>query len=29
MFDKGVCSRTGEEMFELDVCTEYDPSGFI
>ena len=29
MFDRGVCRRTGEEMFELDVCTEYDPSGSI
>ena len=28
-FTGGRCSRTGEEMFPLDVCSEYDPSGSI
>jgi hypothetical protein len=28
-FSKGVCSRTGEEKYELDVCNEYDPSGSL
>ena len=23
----GVCERTGQEMFELDVCSDYDPAG--
>ena len=27
MFDGGVCRRTGEEKYELDVCPDYDPSG--
>ncbi len=29
MFSEGICSRTGEEKYELDVCTEYDPSGSL
>jgi len=29
MFSNGYCSRTNEEMYELDVCTEYDPSGSL
>ena len=28
-FSKGVCSRTGEEKYELDFCTEYAPSGSL
>ncbi len=28
-FSDGKCKLTGEEMFELDVCTSYDPSGSI
>ena len=23
----GVCERTGQEMFELDVCSDFDPAG--
>ena len=26
-YDSGRCGLTGEEKYELDVCTEYDPSG--
>ncbi len=29
MFSKGFCNRANEEKFELDVCTEYDPSGSL
>ena len=29
MYDGMVCSRTGEEKYELDVCSEYDPSGSL
>lgn len=29
MYVSGTCSRTGEGMFELDVCTEYDPKGLV
>ncbi|MBO7352322.1 MAG: hypothetical protein J6U12_05355 [Candidatus Methanomethylophilaceae archaeon] len=29
MYDGAVCSRTGEEKYELDVCSEYDPSGSL
>jgi len=29
MFENGICSRTAEEKYELDVCTEYDPSGSL
>jgi hypothetical protein len=29
MFADGICRRTGEEKYELDVCTEYDPSGSL
>lgn len=28
-FSNGICELNGEEMFELDVCTSYDPSGSV
>ena len=28
-YSGGVCGRTGEVMFELDVCSLYDPSGSV
>ena len=28
-YTKGVCTRTGAEMFSLDVCSDYDPSGSV
>ena len=28
-YSSGVCSRTGSEVFSLDVCSDYDPSGSI
>ena len=28
-FSEGVCGRTGEEKYELDVCSDYDPSGSL
>jgi len=29
LFSKGRCIRTGETMYELDVCVNYDPSGSL
>lgn len=26
-FSKGICLRTGSEVFDLDVCSDYDPAG--
>ncbi len=28
-YDGSICALTGEEKYELDVCTEYDPSGTL
>jgi hypothetical protein len=28
-YSGGVCRRTGEEKYELDVCSDYDPSGSL
>ena len=28
-YSKGICTRTGAEMFSLDVCSDYDPSGSV
>ena len=28
-FDSGVCSRTGQEVFEFEVCTDFDPRGSV
>jgi hypothetical protein len=28
-YDGSICALTGEEKYELDVCTEYDPSGSL
>ena len=27
--DGGICSLTGEEMYPMDVCDSYDPSGML
>ncbi len=29
MYEGTICRRTDEEKYELDVCTEYDPSGSV
>ncbi len=29
MYSGGICKRDGEERYELDVCSDYDPSGSI
>lgn len=28
-FSGGICSKTGMQMFDLDVCSDYDPSGSL
>lgn len=28
-YNDGICRRTGEGMFSLDVCSDYDPSGSV
>ena len=28
-YDHGVCSRTGEDVLEFEVCPDFDPHGLI